>query len=109
VILYSEINDICLYCSEKGSIKLIQLLCVPISRTRIEKSDDDSSITSSSHEPQINSSSLDDHVDNNLGEKSDMENGGRFVEGVSTLHYHRRGCSSSILPEVTLPPIRPER
>ncbi|KAK7381494.1 hypothetical protein VNO80_00038 [Phaseolus coccineus] len=77
-------------------------------KTRLEKSDDDSSITNSSHEPQIYSSSFDDHVDSNLGEKSDMENGGKFVEGMSTLHYHRRGCSSSILPEVTLPPIRPE-
>ncbi|ESW07842.1 hypothetical protein PHAVU_010G163200 [Phaseolus vulgaris] len=78
-------------------------------KTRLEKSEDDSSITNSSHEQQIYSSSVDDHVDSNLGEKSDMENGGKIVEGMSTLHYHRRGCSSSILPEVTLPPIRPER
>ncbi|ESW07840.1 hypothetical protein PHAVU_010G163200 [Phaseolus vulgaris] len=77
-------------------------------KTRLEKSEDDSSITNSSHEQQIYSSSVDDHVDSNLGEKSDMENGGKIVEGMSTLHYHRRGCSSSILPEVTLPPIRPE-
>lgn len=94
----------------KRSIKLIQLLSrVAISRTRFEKSDDDSSITSSSHEPQASSSCIDDHVDNNLGEKSDMENGARPVEGMSTHYYHRRGCSSSILPEVTLPPIRAER
>jgi len=48
-------------------------------------------------------------VDNNLGEKPDMENGGRSVEGMATHYYHRSGCSSSILPEVTLPPIPPER
>ncbi|XP_027344637.1 serine/threonine-protein kinase BLUS1 [Abrus precatorius] len=77
-------------------------------KTRFEKSDDDSSITSSSHEPQTSSSCLDDHADHNVGEKSDMENGGRFVEGMATHSFHRRGCSSSILPEVTLPPIRPE-
>lgn len=75
-------------------------------KTRIEKSDDDSSITSSSHEPQT-SSCLDDHVDHSLG---DMENGGRAAEVVVATHppLHRRGCSSSILPEVTLPPIRAE-
>ncbi|KOM27221.1 hypothetical protein LR48_Vigan406s003100 [Vigna angularis] len=95
--------------SEKGSIKLIQLLSrVAISRTRLEKSNDDSCITSSSHEPQINSSCIDNHVDNNLGEKSDNENGGRLVDGTSTHLHHRRGCSSSILPEVVFPPIRPE-
>nr|KYP53881.1 Serine/threonine-protein kinase fray2 [Cajanus cajan] len=77
-------------------------------KTKFEKSDDDSSITSSSHEPQTSTFCLDDHVDNNLAEKSDMENGGRSAEVVSTHYYHRRGCSSSILPEVTLPPIRPE-
>ncbi|CAJ1951463.1 unnamed protein product [Sphenostylis stenocarpa] len=77
-------------------------------KNRFERFDDDSSITSSSREPQMSSSCLDDHVDNNLGEKPDMENGGRFVEGMATLHHHRRGCSSSILPEVTLPPIRSE-
>ncbi|KAH1240096.1 Serine/threonine-protein kinase fray2 [Glycine max] len=75
---------------------------------RFEKSDDHSSITCSSHEPQTSSSCLDDHVDNNLGEKPDMENGGRSVEGMATHYYHRSGCSSSILPEVTLPPIPPE-
>lgn len=78
------------------------------SRTKIEKSDDDSSITSSSHEPQA-SSCLDDHVDHSLSEKSDMENGARSLEGVAIHSHHRRGCSSSILPEVTLPPIRAER
>lgn len=94
----------------KGSIKLTQLLSrVAISRTRLEKSDDDSCITSSSHEPQIKSSCIDNHVDNNLGEKSDLENGGKLVDGMSTHHHHRRGCSSSILPEVVFPPIRPER
>ncbi|KAL2321450.1 hypothetical protein Fmac_025829 [Flemingia macrophylla] len=77
-------------------------------KIRFEKSDDDSSITSSSHEPQPSSFPLDEHVDNNLAEKYDMENGGRSVEVVSTHHYHRRGCSSSILPEVTVPPIRAE-
>lgn len=83
------------------------LFYLAISRTRIEKSDDDSSITSSSHEPQT-SSCLDDHVDHSLG---DMENGGRAAEVVVATHppLHRRGCSSSILPEVTLPPIRAER
>jgi len=86
------------------------LFYLAISRTRIEKSDDDSSITSSSHEPQT-SSCLDDHVDHSLGEKTDMENGGRAAEFVVATHppRHRRGCSSSILPEVTLPPIRAER
>ncbi|XP_012573274.1 uncharacterized protein [Cicer arietinum] len=77
-------------------------------KTKIEKSDDDSSITSSSHEPQA-SSCLDDHVDHSLSEKSDMENGARSLEGVAIHSHHRRGCSSSILPEVTLPPIRAER
>lgn len=77
-------------------------------KTRFEKSDDDSSIASSSHEPQTSSSCPDDHVNNHLGEKSDMENGGRSVEGMATHYYHRRGCSSSILPEATLLPIRAE-
>lgn len=71
-------------------------------------SDDDTSITSSSHEPQT-SSCLDDNVDRGVGEKTDMENSGRPAEGIATHLYHRRGCSSSILPEVTLPPIRAER
>jgi hypothetical protein len=76
-----------------------------ISRTKVEKCDDDSSITSSIHEPQT-SSCHDDHVDQRLGEKSDVENGVRLTEGVAIHSHHRRGCSSSILPEVTLPPIR---
>ncbi|KAK7293974.1 hypothetical protein RJT34_16857 [Clitoria ternatea] len=77
-------------------------------KNRFEKSDDDSCISSSTHEPQASSSCLDDHVDHNLSEKSDMENGGRCGEGMATSIFHRRGCSSSILPEVTLPPIRSE-
>ncbi|GAU16171.1 hypothetical protein TSUD_298010, partial [Trifolium subterraneum] len=74
-------------------------------KTKVEKSDDDSSITSSSHEPQT-SSCHDDHVDQRLGEKSNVENGVRSTEGVPIPPHHRRGCSSSTLPEVTLPPIR---
>ncbi|CAJ2656542.1 serine/threonine-protein kinase BLUS1 isoform X6 [Trifolium pratense] len=74
-------------------------------KTKVEKSDDDFSITSSSHEPQT-SSCHDDHVDQRLGEKSDVENGVRSTEGMAIPPHHRRGCSSSILPEVTLPPIR---
>ncbi|KAK7349072.1 hypothetical protein VNO77_06136 [Canavalia gladiata] len=76
-------------------------------KTRFEKSDDDSSITCSSHEPQTSSSCIDDHADHNLSEKFDMENGGRFMEGMAAHSYHRR-CSSSILPEATLPPMRAE-
>ncbi|TKY64693.1 Serine/threonine-protein kinase fray2 [Spatholobus suberectus] len=93
--------------NQSASVSIVDS-AVNDAKTRFEKSDDDSSITSSSHEPQTSSSCLDDHVDNNLGEKSDMENGGRSVEGMATHYYHRRGCSSSILPEVTLPPIRAE-
>ncbi|XP_052115831.1 serine/threonine-protein kinase BLUS1 isoform X2 [Arachis duranensis] len=74
-------------------------------KIKFEKSDDDSSITSSSHEQSISLASpscLDDRVDHNVGEKSDVEN------GMAIHSFHRRGSSSSILPEVTLPPIRPE-
>ncbi|XP_061355961.1 uncharacterized protein LOC133300432 [Gastrolobium bilobum] len=77
-------------------------------KTSIEKSGDVSSITSSSHEAQTSSTYLDDHVEHNLGEKSDMESGGRSMEGMATHSHHRRGCSSSILPEATVPPIRLE-
>ncbi|XP_019448439.1 PREDICTED: serine/threonine-protein kinase OSR1 isoform X2 [Lupinus angustifolius] len=81
-------------------------------KTGVEKSDDDSSIASSSHEQQFSqnsSSCLDDHSDLNLGEKPDIENGGRSVENIATSSsQHQRRCSSSILPEVTLPPIRAE-
>ncbi|MED6107291.1 hypothetical protein PIB30_012687 [Stylosanthes scabra] len=80
-------------------------------KIKFEKYDDDSSITSSSHEQSISQASpscLDDRVDHNVGEKSDVENGGRSVEGMAIHSFHRRGSSSSILPEVTLPPIRPE-
>lgn len=78
-------------------------------KIRFEKHVDDSSITGSSHElPQTSASCPDDHVDHNLGEKSDIENCGRSVENMATYSHHRRGCSSSILPEVTLPPIRAE-
>ncbi|KAK7255017.1 hypothetical protein RIF29_28416 [Crotalaria pallida] len=82
-------------------------------KIRIEKSDDESSIASSSHEQQFaqtTSSCLDDPADHNLIEKLDTENGGRSVENLAThsLLHHRRGCSSSILPDVTLPPIRAE-
>lgn len=78
------------------------LFYLAISRTKIEKCDDDSSITSSSHEPQT-SSGPDDHVDHSLGEKCNVENGG----SVAVPSHHRR-ASSSILPEVTLPLIRAE-
>ncbi|CAI8601536.1 unnamed protein product [Vicia faba] len=71
-------------------------------KTKIEKCDDDSSITSSSHEPQT-SSGPDDHVDHSLGEKCNVENGGTVA-----VHSHHRRGSTSILPEVTLPPIRAE-
>ncbi|KAE9584480.1 putative protein kinase STE-STE20-Fray family [Lupinus albus] len=81
-------------------------------KTGIEKSDDDSSMASSSHEQQFSqtsSSCLDDHSDHNLGEKPDIENGGRSIENMATSSsQHQRRCSSSILPEVTLPPIRAE-
>ncbi|CAL0325888.1 unnamed protein product [Lupinus luteus] len=80
-------------------------------KTGVEKSDDDSSIASSSHEQQFSqnsSSCLDDHSDHNLGEKPDIENGTRSVENMATSSQHQRRCSSSILPEVTLPPIRAE-
>ncbi|XP_050896572.1 serine/threonine-protein kinase BLUS1 isoform X3 [Lathyrus oleraceus] len=86
-----------------------QLASVPVvdstvndDKTKIEKCDDDSSITSSSHERQT-SSGPDDHVGHSLGEKCDAENGGSVA-----VHSHHRRCSSSILPEVTLPPIRAE-
>lgn len=81
------------------------------SRVRSEKSDDDSSITSFSydhHFSQSPSPHLDDHiVDQNLGEKYDMENGGRQVEGMAINSHHKRG-SSSIIPELPFPPIRGE-
>ncbi|KAI4329425.1 hypothetical protein L6164_021690 [Bauhinia variegata] len=77
-------------------------------KVRSEKSDDDSS---SSHEPHFShnsSSCLDDHVEHSLVEKSDLENVGRPVEFVTVPSFHKRGLSSSVLPDMTLPPIRGE-
>ncbi|KAJ7962720.1 Kinase [Quillaja saponaria] len=71
-----------------------------------EKSDDDYSISSSSHDQRFSQNSstcLDDNIENDLGEKSDLDNGGRSVENMAIHPHHRRGCSSGILPEVTMP------
>ncbi|KAI4355868.1 hypothetical protein L6164_004599 [Bauhinia variegata] len=81
------------------------------SKDRSEKSNDCSSITSSIHElhfSQNSSPRLDDHVEHSLGEKTDLEDVGRPVESMAISSFHKRGLSSSVLPDMTLPPIRGE-
>lgn len=82
------------------------------SRVGFEKSDDHCNITSSNHEhpfSQNSSPHLNDLVEQNLGEKTDMENIGRSLVGTANYFLHRRASSSSVLPEAALPPIRGER
>ncbi|KAJ7952017.1 Kinase [Quillaja saponaria] len=78
---------------------------------RCEKSDDDCSIASSTHEQHFSQNSspcLDDHIENDSSEKSDLHNGGRSMENMAILSHHRRGFSSGILPDITVHPIRGE-
>ncbi|CAL2246313.1 unnamed protein product [Prunus armeniaca] len=75
-------------------------------KVRSDKSDDDSSIASSSHEPHLSrNSSLrhDDRTENNLGEKPN-------VDKLEATAMHKRQCSfgSSGLSEVTDPLIKGE-
>lgn len=64
------------------------------SRGRYEKSDDD---ISSSHEHQFSlncSPRQENHTENSLAGKADMETNGRSLEGVTTHSHQRRGGSS---------------
>ncbi|XP_021834808.1 serine/threonine-protein kinase svkA isoform X3 [Prunus avium] len=75
-------------------------------KVRSDKSDDDSSIASSSHEPHLSRNSSprhDDRTENNLGEKPN-------VDKLEATAMHKRQCSSgsSGLSEVTDPLIKGE-
>ncbi|BBG99263.1 Protein kinase superfamily protein [Prunus dulcis] len=76
-------------------------------KVRSDKSDDDSSIASSSHEPHLSRNSSprhDDRTENNLGEKPN-------VDKLEATAMHKRQCSSgsSGLSEVTDPLVKGER
>lgn len=63
-------------------------------RGRYEKSDDD---ISSSHEHQFSlncSPRQENHTENSLAGKTDMETNGRSLEGMATHSHQRRGGSS---------------
>lgn len=65
-------------------------------RSRCDKSDDEYSIASSSHEQHISqnsSPSNDEHVETNPDEKPDSENNGRYLEAMSVHSQQRRECS----------------
>ncbi|VVA30292.1 PREDICTED: serine/threonine-kinase [Prunus dulcis] len=75
-------------------------------KVRSDKSDDDSSIASSSHEPHLSRNSSprhDDRTENNLGEKPN-------VDKLEATAMHKRQCSSgsSGLSEVTDPLVKGE-
>lgn len=67
------------------------------SRGKDEKSDDEVSVASSSHEQQISQGSSprnENHFENNLAGKIEMEMNGRVLEGFVTHPHTRRGGSS---------------
>uniref|UniRef100_A0A2N9G918 Uncharacterized protein n=1 Tax=Fagus sylvatica TaxID=28930 RepID=A0A2N9G918_FAGSY len=79
-------------------------------KVKCDKSDDDSSIASSCNEQHISRNSSprqDDLAESILGEKPDLEKSGKISESNS---HHIRGTSlaSTILPEISVPPIKGE-
>lgn len=85
-----------------------------LSRGKYEKSDDDMSVASSSHEQQIsqnNSPRYDNHVESILVGKPDIETNGKFLEGIPTKPHQRRGSSSSNVfsPDTAFPPCKGDR
>lgn len=82
-------------------------------RSRCDKSDDEYSIASSSHEQYISQNSSpcnDDHIESNLDEKPDPENKGKYSEAIAVHSQLRRESStgSTTSPELG-PPNKGER
>lgn len=77
------------------------------------RSDDDSSIASSTNECHLSRNSSPryiDHIENNLGDKNDLEMNGRLLERMSSIPHQRRGGSSGStdIPDVGVPSAKGE-
>ncbi|KAK9280799.1 hypothetical protein L1049_003688 [Liquidambar formosana] len=82
-------------------------------KVKCEKSDDDSSIASSTNEFYLSQNSSprhNDHIENNLGDKHELEMSGRFLEGMVSHSHQRKGgfSGSTTLLEVIVPPMKEE-
>ncbi|XP_057966902.1 serine/threonine-protein kinase BLUS1 isoform X2 [Malania oleifera] len=110
-IAETEDND--LIQNQLAPISLVDSAVNNNTKAKCDKSDDESSIASSSHENHISRTSSpchDDHFENTLGEKPDLEVSGRF-SGVVSINVHQRKGSLSgntNLPEVITPSFRGE-
>lgn len=80
-------------------------------RVRNDKSDDDSSIASSSHELHISRNSSPRSLESSLGEKLNVDNNGKMVDHMAVNSQHKRQCSSGsfVLSEVNDPLTKGER
>ncbi|KAK8992587.1 hypothetical protein V6N11_048662 [Hibiscus sabdariffa] len=79
--------------------------------TKFERSDDDSSGASASHELNVTSPSNDDRVESNLGEKPVLELNGKPSDNM-TKHLHPRTPSisgSTSIPDTNVLPVKGER
>ncbi|KAK9922889.1 hypothetical protein M0R45_031328 [Rubus argutus] len=74
-------------------------------RVRNDKSDDDSSIASSSHELHISRNSSPRSLESSLGEKLNVDINGKMVDHMAVNSQHKRQCSSGsfVLSEVNDP------
>ncbi|KAK6264374.1 hypothetical protein SCA6_019808 [Theobroma cacao] len=83
---------------------------INIAKVRFERSDDDSSVASPSHEHHAISPHHDDHVESNLGEKSVLEINGKSSDNMSKPFYQRTTSfsGSTSIPETIVPPIKGE-
>ncbi|XP_062157518.1 uncharacterized protein LOC133865063 isoform X2 [Alnus glutinosa] len=93
----------------------LPLVCSTINEAKVKfyKSDDESSIASSCNEQHSSWNSSprhDDHADSFLGEKPNLENNGKMLEGMAIPSYQGNGSSSAMtmLADVTVPPIKGE-
>ncbi|XP_007024814.2 PREDICTED: serine/threonine-protein kinase BLUS1 isoform X1 [Theobroma cacao] len=83
---------------------------INIAKVRFERSDDDSSVASPSHEHHAISPHHEDHVESNLGEKSVLEINGKSSDNMSKPFYQRTTSfsGSTSIPETIVPPIKGE-
>lgn len=93
------------------SIMINNVWTFSYTRVRNDKSDDDSSIASSSHELHISRNSSPRSLESSLGEKLNVDNNGKMMDHMAVNSQHKRQCSSGsfVLSEVNDPLTKGER
>ncbi|PSS07586.1 Serine/threonine-protein kinase, partial [Actinidia chinensis var. chinensis] len=102
------------YSSQVSDAEDNDLMQIMTTQAKYEKSDDDASITSSSHDFQVSQNSsprFEDNVENNLAGKPGLGVSGRTFDGMAVQVHQRRGGSSGsiILPDTCFLPSKGER